>query len=165
MHVTSSHFFFESTPSDFTGAISPGGASDYADLTIGGGIDGPAKSFIASVRVIAKQDLIARLEFYRRTQSKVVNTASFFPSSLIGWVDLLDSNSGVPANWPAGRFAVATTYGTMFAWFLEGITIPYEDLDPGTGQLHINYVNLSDAAKSAGTAGYLNIQVGTINAS
>ena len=163
-HVTSSHFFFETASTALTGAVSPGGASAYADLPIGGGIDGPAKCFISSVRVISSQDLISRLEFYRKTYSKVVNTASYFPPSLIGWVDLLDTNSGVPSNWPAGRFAVATTYGTFFAWFLEGITIPYEDLDPGTGQLHINWVNLSDTAKTAGT-GTLNIQVGTVNAS
>ena len=162
--ISESHFSFESGSSDFDTAISPG-ASDFADLTVGGGNAGPTKSFITTLQVISKQDIDYRVEFYKKTYSKVVNTASFFPSNLIGWVNLLGSTDNLPASWPAGHFAVATSYGTMFAWFLGGLSIPYEDRDPGNGELHINVVNQSATAKSAGTAGYLYLRVGTVQAS
>lgn len=162
--ISESHFSFESSASDFTGAVSPG-ASTYADLTVGGAAGGPLKSFITSMLVIGKQDIDMRVEFYKKTQSKVVNTASYFPSSLIGWVDLVGSTDSIGATWPAGHFAVATAFGTMFAWFLPGLSIPYEDIDPGTGQMHVNVVNQSGTAKSAGTAGYLYLRVGTVQAS
>ena len=106
-----------------------------------------------------------RVEFYKKTLSKVVNTASFFPSNLIGWVNLIGTEDNLPANWPGGRFAVATVYGTMFAWFVDGLSIPYEDIDPGEGQLHVNVLNQSGTAKSDGTAGYLYLRVGTVQAS
>lgn len=170
--ISESHFSFESPVGAFDEAIAVG-ASQYADLTVGGasqtGNDGasggPIKSFITTLLAIGKQDIDMRVEFSKRTLSKVVNTASFFPSSLIGWVNLVGSGDSIPANWPGGRFAVATTYGTMFAWFLDGLSIPYEDIDPGAGQLHVNVVNQSGTAKSAGTAGYLYLRVGTVQAS
>ena len=162
MYITDSHFSFESAASDFTGAISPG-ASAYADLTVGGGNAGPLKAFITTVEVIGKQDLDMRVEFYKKTLSKVVNTASYFPSNLIGWVNLVGSSDNLPANWTGAGVATATTFGTMFAWFLGGLSIPYEDRDPGNGELHVNVVNQSGTAKDAGTAGYLFLRVGTVN--
>ena len=162
--ISESHFSFESAASDFDGAIAIG-ASDYADLTVGGGNAGPLKSFITTLQVISKQDIDYRVEFHKKTLSKTVNTASYFPSNLIGWVNLLGTTAALPATWPAGAYAVATAYGTMFAWFLGGLSIPYEDRDPGNGQLHINVLNQSATAKSAGTAGYLYLRVGTVQAS
>ena len=162
MYITDSHFSFESSASDFTGAISPG-ASAYADLTVGGGNAGPLKAFITTVEVIAKQDIDMRVEFYKKTLTKVVNTASYFPSNLIGWVNLVGSGDNLPANWTGAGVATATTFGTMFAWFLGGLSIPYEDRDPGNGELHVNVVNQSGTAKDAGTAGYLFLRGGTVN--
>jgi hypothetical protein len=161
-YIGESHFSFESAASDFTDAVAVG-ASTYADLTVGGGNAGPTKSFITTLEVIAKQDLDWRVEFYKKTYSSVINTASYFPSNLIGFVNLLGSSDNLPSSWPAGHFAVATTYGTMFVWFLQGLSIPYEDRD-GVGQLHVNLVNQSGTAKSTGTAGYLWLRVGTVNA-
>ncbi len=162
--ISESHYSFESAASTFDSAIAIG-ASQYADLTVGSGNAGPLKSFITTIEVIGKQNLDMRVEFHKKTLSKVVNTASYFPPALIGWVNLLGSDDNLPANWPGGRFAVATTYGTMFVWFLDGLSIPYEDIDPGDGQLHVNVVNQSGTAKSAGTAGYLYLRVGTVQAS
>jgi hypothetical protein len=162
--ISESHFSFESPVGAFDDAIAVG-ASQYADLTVGGGNAGPTKCFITTLLAIGKQDIDMRVEFSKRTHSKVINTASFFPSSLIGWVNLLGSEDNLPGNWPGNRFAVATAYGTMFAWFVDGLSIPYEDIDPGNGQLHVNVVNQSATAKSAGTAGYLYLRVGTVQAS
>jgi hypothetical protein len=169
--ISESHFSFESSVSDFTGAVAVG-ASTYADLTIGGAggqanggaSGGPAKTFITTLLAVSMQNIDMRVEFLKRTQSRVVNTASFFPTNLIGWVNLIGTDDNLPANWPGGRFAVATTYGTAFAWFVDGLSIPYEDAD-GVGQLHVNVVNQSGTAKSAGTAGYLYLRVGTVKAS
>ena len=161
--ISESHFSFESANSDFTGAVSPG-ASDYADLTVGGGNAGPTKCFITSLQAICKQDIDMRVEFYKKTYSRVVNTASYFPTNLIGWVNLVGTSDALPANWTGAGVATATTYGTMFAWYLGGLSIPYEDRD-GTGQVHVNVVNQSGTAKSAGQAGYLYLRVGTVQAS
>jgi len=162
--ISESHYSFESATTDFTDAIVPN-ASDYADLTVGGGNAGPLKSFITTIEAICAQDIDLRVEFHKKTYSKTVNTATYFPPNLIGWVNLLGTTDALPASWPAGLFAVATSYGTMFAWFLSGLSIPYEDRDPGTGQLHINVLNQSATAKSSGTAGYLYLRVGTVQAS
>ena len=162
--ISESHYSFESANTDFAAAIMPA-ASAYADLTVGGGNAGPLKSFITTLHVIAVQDLDMRVEFHKRTYSKTVNTASFFPPALIGYVNLIGSTDNLPSNWPGGRFAVATQYGTVFSWFLDGLSIPYEDIDPGNGQLHVNLVNQSGTAKSAGAAGYLWLRVGTVQAS
>lgn len=170
--ISESHFSFESPIGTFDGAIVPN-ASQYADLTVGGasqsGNDGasggPIKNFITTVLAVGAQNIDMRLEFHKRTLSKTVNTASFFPPSLIGWINLLGSEDNLPSNWPGGRFAVATAYGTMFAWFVDGLSIPYEDIDPGAGQLHVNVVNQSATAKAAGAAGYLYLRVGTVQAS
>ncbi len=162
--ISESHYSFESPADAFDAALVPQ-ASTFADLTVGGGNAGPTKAFITTLLAVGVQDLDMRVEFYKRTLSKTVNTASYFPPSLIGWVNLIGSSDNLPANWPGGRFAVATTYGTMFAWFLDGLSIPYEDIDPGTGQLHINVLNQSATAKAAGSAGYLYLRVGTVQAS
>lgn len=162
--ISESHYSFESASTDFDVAISPG-ASRYADLTVGGGNAGPLKSFITTIEMIGAQDLDYRLEFHKKSYSNVLNTASFFPPNLIGWVNLLGSTDNAPASWPSGAFAVATTYGTHFAWFLSGLSIPYEDRHPGTGQLHVNLVNQSGTAKNAGAAGYVYLRVGTVQAS
>jgi len=162
--ITESHFTFESASSDFTGAISPS-ASAYADLTVGGdNTAGPVKSFINSVRLISKEDLKWRVEFYKKTYSKVINTASYFPSNLLGWIYVQDTAGALPANWTGAGVSNATAYGTMYASYISGLNIPYEDRD-GTGQIHVNIVNLAGQAKSAGSAGYLHIAVGTIAAS
>jgi len=169
--ISESHFSFESATTDFTDAIVPS-ASDFADLTVGGASQsanegasgGPIKSFITTIEAIAAQDLDWRVEFHKRTLSKTVNTATYFPPNLIGYVNLLGTTDNLPASWPGGRFAVATAYGTMFAWFVDGLSIPYEDAD-GLGQLHVNLLNQSATAKSTGTAGYLYLRVGTVQAS
>ena len=162
--ISESHYSFESASTDFAAAIMPA-ASAYADLTVGGGNAGPLKSFITTIHVMAVQDLDWRVEFHKKTYSKRVNTASYFPPALIGYVNLIGSTDSLPSNWPGGRFAVATIYGTMFSWFVDGQSIPYEDIDPGEGQLHVNMVNQSGTAKSAGAAGYLWLRVGTVQAS
>lgn len=170
--ITESHYSFESQPGAFDGAISGGavagfpGASQYADLSVGGATQpnnrgasgGPIKSFITSLLAISAQNLSMRVEFHKKSYGTVVNTASFFPSNLIGWVNLV--NAGPDTQ----EAAVATLYGTMFAWFVNGLSIPYEDAD-GNGLLHTNVVNMSDTAKSAGSAGYLFLRVGTVFAS
>ena len=161
--ISESHFSFESGE-EFAAAIVPS-ASTSADLTVGGGNAGPLKSFVTTVEMLCAQDLDWRLEFHKKTLSRTVNTASYFPPNLIGWINLLGTTDNLPASWPGGRFAVATAYGTMFAWFLDGLSIPYEDRDPGTGQLHVNLVNQSATAKSAGSAGYVYLRVGTVQAS
>jgi hypothetical protein len=169
--ISESHYSFESPVGAFDAAIAPE-ASTYADLSVGGATQpnnagasgGPIKTFITTVLAIGKQNIDMRLEFHKKTLSKVVNTASFFPSNLIGWINLVGLDDNLPANWPGGRFAVATAYGTMFAWFVDGLSIPYEDAD-GNGLLHTNVVNQSGTAKSAGTAGYLYLRVGTVQAS
>ena len=169
--ISESHFSFESALTDFTDVIVPQ-ASDYADLTVGGASQsdnsgssgGPLKTFITTVEAIAAQDLDWRVEFHKRTLSKTVNTATYFPPNLIGWINLLGTTDNLPASWPGGRFAVATTYGTMYAWFLDGLSIPYEDAD-GNGQLHVNMLNQSGTAKNEGADGYLYLRVGTVQAS
>ncbi len=162
--ISESHFSFESALTDFANVIVPQ-ASDYADLTVGGGDAGPLKSFITTIEAVCAQDLDFRIEFHKKTLSKTVNTASYYPPNLIGWVNLLGTTDNLPASWPGGRFAVATTYGTMYAWFLDGLSIPYEDRDPGTGQLHINVLNQSGTDKNEGDDGYLYLRVGTVQAS
>lgn len=170
-HITESHFTFSSVPGAFDSALSPG-ASQYADLTVGGSSQaansgasgGPVKTFINSVLLLSKEDLKWRVEFHRKTLSNVVNTASYFPSNLIGWTYVQDTGGALPANWTGAGVANATPYGTMFASFISGLNIPYEDAD-GNGQVHVNVVNLAGQAKSAGTAGYLYLSVGTIAAS
>ena len=162
--ISESHYSFESGNADFNTAIMPA-ASQYVDLTVGGGNAGPLKSFITTLHVIAVQDLDMRVEFHKKTLSKVVNTATYFPPALIGYVNLIGSTDNLPSNWPGGRFAVATIYGTVYSWFIDGLSIPYEDIDPGTGQLHVNVVNQSGTAKAAGAAGYLWLRVGTVQAS
>jgi hypothetical protein len=53
----------------------------------------------------------------------------------------------------------------MFAWFVDGLSIPYEDIDPGEGQLHVNVLNQSGTVKNEGDDGYLYLRVGTVQAS
>ena len=130
--ISESHFSFESATTDFTAVVVPQ-ASASADLTVGGASQssnsgasgGPIKNFITSLEMVAAQDLDWRGGFHKKTLSKTINTASYYPPNLIGWVNLLGSTDALPASWPAGHFAVATSYGTMFAWFLGCLSIPY----------------------------------------
>ena len=167
MLITESiHFVDSQQATDFRGAISPA-ASAYADIALAQGSDttvGPHKCIINSVRIVSIQDLSWRVEFYGKSYS--VHTASSYPdpSQLIGWSDHLRSNDNIPANWTGIHTTTATTFGTLFASFIGGLNIPYEDRQ-GVGRLHVNLLNTSATAKSAGDVGLVHLRVGVVYAS
>ena len=166
MLITESVHFVDSSQSDFRENIVPL-ASAYADIALAAGTEstlGPHKCIISSVRIISVQDLAWRVEFWGKSYS--VHTASSYgdPSQLIGWSDHLDSTDNIPANWTGIHTTTATRFGTMYASFITGLNIPYEDRQ-GTGRLHINLVNQGTAAKSAGDVGLIHLRVGVVHAS
>ena len=168
MLITESIHYVDSDQStDFRGAISPTGASAYADIALASGTPtdvGPQKCIINSVRLIAVQDTNWQVQFHSKSYS--LHTASSYPnpSNLIGWSNHLSTVHPILANWTGAATTTATAYGTLYASYISGLNIPYEDRQ-GTGRLHVNLVNQGPTLKSAGDVGILHLRVGVIYAS
>ena len=168
MLITESiHYVDSSQSADFRGAISPGGASAYADIALASGTPaevGPHKCIINSVRILAMQDTDWQVQFHSKSYS--LHSASSYPnpSNLIGWSNHLSTAQNIPANWTGAATTTATTYGTMYASYVSGLNIPYEDLQ-GVGRLHVNLVNRGATGKTAGDVGIVHLRVGVIYAS
>lgn len=166
MQTTGSHHIFDSDQTQFRTALVTQ-ASESANLTVGGVSAGPVKGFISTVRLLSLQDLDYRVEFYaRRVSATRGSSASAYanPSQLLGYVNCLGSLTALPANWTGFGTTTATGYGTLFAYFLGGLSIPYMDRD-GLGELHCNLLNLDGTAKLPGDTGIVHLTVGVIAAS
>lgn len=151
MYISESINFVHSRPGDFDAAL-PTLASAYADLPIARGHQtpgGPHHIFINSIRLLTAQNLKWRVEVYGK--SLPVATA---PSSPETWAPL------VTASYLATD---GTPYGTLYAYYTHGLKVPYEDMQ-GRGELHVNVLNADGTSKSAGSAGFVHLLVGTISA-
>lgn len=151
MYVSESINFVHSRPGDFDASLITL-ASTYADLPIARGHStpgGPHHVFLTSVRLLSAQNLKWRVEVYGK--SLPVATA---PTSPETWAPLY-TTSFLQSD--------ATAYGTLFAYYTHGIKVPYEDMQ-GRGELHVNVLNADGTTKSAGSAGYVHLLVGTTSA-
>ena len=151
MYISESINFVHSSNGDFEGAL-VSLASVYADLPIARGHStpgGPQHVFINNIRLLSAQNLKWRVEVYGK--SLPVATRSDSPET---WAPLLTASY---------LTTDATPYGTLFAYFTQGLKVPYEDMQ-GRGELHINLLNQDGTAKAAGSAGFVHILVGTIAA-
>ena len=154
MYVSESINFVHSRNGDFEGALAADvGASAYASLPIARGHStpgGPHHVFIESLRLLTAQNLRWRVEIW----AKPLPTATA-PTSPETWAPLLTSSY---------LTTEGTAYGTLFAYYTHGLHVPYEDMS-GRGEMHVNLVNQDlDTAKSAGSAGFAHILVGTVAA-
>ena len=151
MFITESINFVHSRPGDFDGVL-PTLASAYADLPLVRGAavpGGPSHVFINNIRLLSAQNLKWRVEVYGK--SLPVATLAASPES---WVPLL-TTSYIGSD--------ATAYGTLYAYYTQGLKVPYEDMQ-GRGELHVNVLNQDGTAKSAGSAGFVHLLIGTISA-
>ncbi len=151
MYVSESINFVHSRQGDFENAL-PSLASQYADLPIARGHStpgGPHHIFLNSIRLLTAQNLKWRVEVYGK--SLPVATRNSSPET---WVPLYTASF---------LQSDATQYGTLFAYYTHGIKVPYEDME-GKGELHVNILNADGTAKSAGSAGFVHLLVGTTSA-
>jgi hypothetical protein len=175
MFVTNSvHFVDSDYRTDFRGAIAGNGtgaadsASAYADIMFArGAISGEGdhgKAIIKSVRIVSIENVTYRVDFYDRTLPQATvygplqSTGNL--NGLLGSVNMVAPGG----TQPSAYYATGYKIGTLFAYVAEGLDIPVIDMT-ARGQLHVNLVNISGTAKSAGDVGALHLRVGTINAS
>ena len=112
---------------------------DLAAYGLGGRVD----SVIRSIGVLSKEGLIWELWFFR--------TSAQNPTDLD-----LDRAYGKYLFAAAGTQIAAA--GTFHA-YADGLQIPYQD-EANTGMLFLALINRSAAAKTAGAAGQVRVQVG-----
>lgn len=147
-----------------SGSLNTLPASEYADIQFaegtptGGG--GAAKCVIKSIRLISLQETKWRVEFSDRSFPLAT------PASLTGW-GLLGSYDGVNIGGPQPTTYHATQYkaaATAFITLFEQLDLPYHD-KTAQGQLHVRVSNIGNTAKSAGSAGAIQLRVGVIHCS
>lgn len=165
------HFVDSDYTSDFRVAVpgngtgAPDTASMYADLQFAQGV--PAnlgdmgKAIVKSIRLLSIENVTYRVDFYDRSVPVATAPANMNLQGLIGSVALTPPGGAQPSS---SYFATAYKIGTLFAYFAEGLDIPVID-KTGKGQLHVNLVNISATAKSAGDVGAVQLRVGTVFAS
>lgn len=165
--VTNSvHFVDSDYTTHFTGPIAGVGsgaldsASRYADIQIAEGSQnvGGNKLLIKSIRLLSIENVTYRVEFWEK--SVPLATRSLNAHGLLGAVNMVAPGGAQPTAY----FATAYQVATLFVYIAEQLDIPYHDKS-GQGQLHVNLVNISGTAKSAGDVGALHLRVGTIAAS
>lgn len=148
------HFVDSDYTTDLRNALKTSGGSQYIDLQLAQGAQsvGPAKVFIASVRLLTLQNLDWRVEFW--DQSLPLATG----------VNL--NNHGLLYTANMLKVTAASQYGTTYAYFnYPSPPVPYHDRQ-GLGQLHCNLVNLDGTnTKSAGDVGAVHLRIGVIFAS
>jgi hypothetical protein len=156
MHVTESVHFIHTPHGAFDGALAGNvQASKYADIPIVRGHTtrpdggGPHHVFINSVRLLSAENLKWRVEIWGKSLPVATR-----PNSPETWAPLLTTSY---------LASDATAYGTLYAYYTHGLKVPYEDME-GKGELHVNLVNADGTAKSAGSAGFAHLLVGTISA-
>ena len=160
MVIKETHHFFDSDwTTQFRNAMPVAGASDFADLTIGGASPGgQLKGYITSIRLLSLQNNAWDVEFYSRT----LPSATGFLSGAVPPYNQGTNNNLI--DWHSFAVVTGKAYATIFAYAVSNLKIPYVDMDPGPGgRLHVNLVNQS-TSKNPGDSGLVQIRVGFIQA-
>lgn len=163
-------FIDSSYTTHFTNALTAGGGSQYADLSVSGDAlpAGQTKFCIESVRMLSIQNIDWRVEFYSKTLPSATGSANL--NNLLGYVNFYSAATlaSTPTILQGQQLTqVATAYATLFAYFAQNLKIPYEDRStskgayPAGGQLHVNLV-AAGAAKNPGDSGLVHLRFGVV---
>jgi len=141
----------------FTGAIAAAGAAATAHLTVASGAvpEGLAagrtvRSRLKSIRILSVQLLPWEVQLFHKATG--IGGAVIDSETFIGtWAF---TGSGTPGD------GSRATGDTFYCFYVDGLDVPYEDLD-GTGQIHVRLINRHAAtAKIAGASGAIVIEFG-----